>query len=85
MKKTTTITREEVQDIITNVNYPGFNRDIVSFGMVKDNSIQDEQINISLQINSDNENTLNQLQTDNNKFNYHDVEVILGSIKRSKI
>ena len=64
MKKTNPITREEIQNILKEVNYPGFSRDIVSFGMVKDISIQDEQINISLQINSDNENTLNQLQTD---------------------
>ena len=64
MKETTQITREEIQTILKRVNYPGFSRDIVSFGMVKDISIQDAQIKISLQINSDNENTLNQLQTD---------------------
>ena len=64
MKETTQITREEIQNILKGVNYPGFSRDIVSFGMVKNIAIQDSQINISLQINSDNENTLNQLQTD---------------------
>ena len=64
MKETTQITPEEIQNILKGVNYPGFNRDIVSFGMVKNITIQDSQINISLQINSDNENTLNQLQTD---------------------
>tara|TARA_B100002003_G_scaffold28303_1_gene23455 strand:+ start:62 stop:1123 length:1062 start_codon:yes stop_codon:yes gene_type:complete len=63
MKKITPITREEIQNILKEVNYPGFSRDIVSFGMVKDISIQDAQINISLQINSDNKNTLQQLQT----------------------
>ena len=64
MKKTTPITCEEVQNIMKKVNYPGFSRDIVSFGMVKDISIQDAQIKISLQINSDNENILHQLQID---------------------
>ena len=62
MKKTAQIDREEIQNILKEVNYPGFSRDIVSFGMVKDISIQDAQIKISLQINSDNENTLNQIQ-----------------------
>ena len=38
--------------ILQKINYPGFSRDIVSFGMVKDISIQDGHINISLQINS---------------------------------
>ena len=64
MNKTTPITQEEIQNIMKEVNYPGFRRDIVSFGMVKDISIHDKQIIISLQINSDNENILNQLQTD---------------------
>ena len=54
--------REEIKNILKEVNYPEFNRDIVSFGMVKDISIQDKQINITLQINSANENTLYQLQ-----------------------
>ena len=58
------MTREEIQNVLKEVNYPGFSRDIVSFGMVKDISIQDAQIKISLQINSDNKNILNQLQTE---------------------
>ena len=57
------MTYEEIQKILKEVNYPGFSRDIISFGMVKDISFQDTQINISLQINSDNENILNQLKT----------------------
>lgn len=64
MKKITPMTREEIQNILKKVNYPGFSRDIISFGMVKDISIHNEQINISLQINSDNENTLYQLEKD---------------------
>jgi len=63
MKKITPITREEIQNILKEVNYPGFSRDIVSFGMVKDILIQGVHINISLQINSDNETTLVRLQT----------------------
>ena len=58
------MTQKEIQNIMKEVNYPGFNRDIVSFGMVKNISIKNEQINILLQVNSDNQTILNQLQTD---------------------
>ena len=58
------MTQKEIQNIMKEVNYPGFNRDIVSFGMVKNISIKNEQINIFLQVNSDNQTILNQLQTD---------------------
>ena len=64
MKKTTQITSEEIQNILKGVNYPGFSRDIVSFGMVNDISIQGTQIKISLQIKSDNEDIKNKLKTE---------------------
>ena len=63
MKKIPQITPEEIQNILKKVNYPGFSRDIVSFGMVKEILIQDKHINISLQINSGNEDIINQLKT----------------------
>ena len=53
----------EIKNILKEVNYPGFSRDIVSFGMVKNISIQDSKIYIELQINSDNENIIKQLKT----------------------
>ena len=56
------MTREEIRNIMKEVNYPGFSRDIVSFGMVKDISVQDDHVDINLQINSNNEKILNQLQ-----------------------
>ena len=55
MKNTAQVTKKEILNILKEVNYPGFNRDIVSFGMVKDISIHGSQINISLQINSEND------------------------------
>ena len=56
------MTQEEIRNIMKEVNYPGFSRDIVSFGMVKDISVQDGHVDINLQINSDNAKILNQLQ-----------------------
>ena len=47
--------KEEVLEKLKSINYPGFNRDIVSFGMVKDISIQDRNIKLDLNISSQNE------------------------------
>ena len=62
MKKTIKLTQEEIQNILKEIKYPGFSRDIVSFGMVKDISVQDNHVDINLQINSDNEKILHQLK-----------------------
>ena len=63
MGKTPSMEIKDIQNILKEVNYPGFSRDIVSFGMVKNISIQDSIISIELQINSDNENIIKQLKT----------------------
>ena len=63
------MTQKEIQNILKEIKYPGFNRDIVSFGMVKNISLSDNTIDISLQINSENEDLLNQLTSEiKNKF-----------------
>ena len=63
------MTLEEIQSVLKEINYPGFNRDIVSFGMVKNISLNENTIDISLQINSENEDLLNKLTSEiNNKF-----------------
>ena len=64
------MTQEEIQNILKEIKYPGFNRDIVSFGMVKNISLSDNTIDISLQINSENEDFLNQLTSEIKKQVY---------------
>jgi len=64
MEKTTQMTQKKIQNILKEIKYPGFNRDIVSFGMVKNISVSDNAIDISLQINSQNEDLLNQLTSE---------------------
>tara|TARA_Y100000814_G_scaffold243357_1_gene188109 strand:+ start:626 stop:1738 length:1113 start_codon:yes stop_codon:yes gene_type:complete len=44
------MTKENILNILKTVKYPGFERDIVSFGMVKDISISDQNIVIELNI-----------------------------------
>ena len=47
--------KEQVLEKLKTINYPGFNRDIVSFGMVKDVLIDENEINITINISSQNE------------------------------
>ena len=58
------MTTDGIKNILQEIKYPGFSRDIVSFGMVKDISINDDKVVISLQVNSDNNKNLLQLQND---------------------
>ena len=47
--------KDKALDILRTINYPGFNRDIVSFGMVKNVSIDGNNIKVNLNITSQNE------------------------------
>ena len=47
--------KEHVLDHLKSINYPGFSRDIVSFGMVKDILVEGEQVTVQLNITSQNE------------------------------
>ncbi len=48
--------KNKVKELLSQINYPGFNRDIVSFGMVDNIQIESENIIIKLKITSqDNE------------------------------
>jgi len=47
--------KNQILDQLKQINYPGFNRDIVSFGMVKDVVIDQNTITIILAISSSNE------------------------------
>ena len=53
--------KNQILDQLKQINYPGFNRDIVSFGMVKDVVIDQSIITIILAISSSNEEKKNQL------------------------
>lgn len=58
------MTQKELQKILQEINYPGFNRDIVSFGMIKKILINNNAAIINLQINTNNKMILNQLEKD---------------------
>ena len=47
--------KDKVKKLLSNINYPGFNRDIISFGMVNDIQIESKNVIIYLKITSQNE------------------------------
>jgi len=55
------INKNQILHQLKSVNYPGFNRDIVSFGMVKDILIDHKTITIMLSISSQNEEKKSEL------------------------
>jgi ATP-binding protein involved in chromosome partitioning len=47
--------RDAILNVLKTVNYPGFSRDIVSFGMIEEIIVEDSVINIRLAVASDND------------------------------
>ncbi len=54
-------THDEIMAVLKTVKYPGFSRDIVSFGMVKNIQQQDDTVELELEITTDNEEQKNLL------------------------
>ena len=70
--------KKQILDQLKKINYPGFNRDIVSFGMVKDVVIDQSTITIILAISSSNEEKKNQLVqeiSDNIKIDSFEIKI----------
>ena len=57
--------KDKVIELLKTVSYPGFSRDIVSFGMVRDVIIENDSISVILQIKTQNddkkENVINKV------------------------
>ena len=55
------MTEKQILELLKTIKYPGFNRDIVSFGMVKETKINEGNIQIVLNISSQNEEKKKQI------------------------
>ena len=55
--------RNDIIDILKTINYPGFSRDIISFGLVKRIELEKNKLNISLSVKSSNLKATNQLKS----------------------
>ena len=56
------LTKEKIIDVLKKVKYPGFSRDIISFGLVKNIEIADNSINLFLSLKSNNGDVVKDLE-----------------------
>ena len=71
---------KKITNVLKTVNYPGYSRDIVSFGIIKSISIDNNILNIDININTENEETLKTLTNDINDkiqglFTFNDINI----------
>ena len=81
------ITKQIIIDNLKKINYPGFSRDIVSFGLIKEIIIEDNKVVLVVKIKTDNKGQINQLSTDIKKklFDNLDIEKIDIQIELDKV
>ena len=58
------ITKEEVTELLKSVTYPGFSRDIISFGFVKDVIIEDSKVTVNMDITTKDGTVKDKLDSD---------------------
>ena len=58
------VNQTDIQDALKSVKYPGFSRDIVSFGLVKEISVANGAVSVVLQLTSPNPEAAQQIKTD---------------------
>ena len=74
------ITEEQVRDALKTVRYPGFSRDIVSFGLVKGIDIADGEVKVQLALATNDPNIPATIKTDAEK-----VLGALNGVRKSKV
>ncbi len=57
------MTKEEIVNALKEIKYPGFNGDIMSFGIIKDVKIEEKNINIKIDIKTSNKKVINEIET----------------------
>jgi len=58
------LTQADIKNALTAVKYPGYSRDIVSFGLVKDIAVANGVVSVSLQLTSPNPEAAEQIKTE---------------------
>ena len=58
------LSSEQIQNALKAVHYPGYSRDVVSFGMVQEISTADNKVTVVLQLPSTNPETAQQIKAD---------------------
>jgi len=58
------LTQDDIKNALKAVKYPGYSRDIVSFGLVKEISIANGEVGVSMQLTSPNPEAAQQIKAD---------------------
>ena len=75
--------KEEILNLLKQISYPGFSRDIVSFGMVNDILVDKNNVQITLKIKSTNEDKKNAVVSEiksvlNEKSSFDNISILFG-------
>jgi len=58
------LTQADIQSVLKAVKYPGYSRDIVSFGLVKEVSVANGAVSVAMQLTSPNPDAAQQIKTE---------------------
>ena len=58
---------DDIKDALKNVKYPGYNRDIISFGLVKQVAVKRGAVSVSMNLTSGNAETARQIKIESEK------------------
>ena len=61
------ITEDDIRNALKSVKYPGYSRDIVSFGLVKEIATQNGAVSVSMQLTTNNPAAAQQIKTDSER------------------
>ena len=61
------LSQEEIQNALKSVKYPGYSRDIVSFGLVKEISAANGAVSVTMQLTSPNPEAAQQIKTESER------------------
>jgi ATP-binding protein involved in chromosome partitioning len=61
------ITEDDIKNALKAVKYPGYNRDIISFGLVKQVSAQNGAVSVLMQLTAGSPDAANQIKTDSER------------------
>src|SRR2546422_6984286 len=58
------LTEEQIKQALQRVKYPGYSRDIVSFGLVKNIGVAGDEVSVSIELTSGTDELARQIRTD---------------------
>ena len=61
------VSEEDIKIALKSVKYPGYSRDIVSFGLVKDVAVNNGAVNVSMQLTGGNAEVANQIKAESER------------------